>query len=162
MPTLSDWADHLTTLFPEARIKKFIEMRGADGGPWRRLCALPAFWVGLMYDQSALDAAWDLVKGWNAETRDALRVAASVDGLAAEVVGINMHALATEVVTIAEAGLKSRAREGAGGLLPDETHFLNALKDTLDTRETPADELIRRFHSDWDRDVTRVFGEYSY
>ncbi|MEM6897904.1 MAG: glutamate--cysteine ligase, partial [Pseudomonadota bacterium] len=83
-PTLSDWADHLTTVFPEARVKKFIEMRGADGGPWRRLCALPAFWVGLTYDQGALDAAWDMVKGWSAEARDALRVAASVDGLAAE------------------------------------------------------------------------------
>jgi glutamate--cysteine ligase len=74
VPTLSDWADHLTTIFPEARIKKFIEMRGADGGPWRRLCALPAFWVGLMYDQGALDAAWDLVKDWDAETREARSV----------------------------------------------------------------------------------------
>ena len=90
-PTLSDWADHLTTAFPEARIKKFIEMRGADGGPWRRLCALPAFWVGLMYDQGALDAAWDLVKGWDAETREELRVAASVDGLQAKV-GKDRHA----------------------------------------------------------------------
>ena len=97
-PTLSDWADHLTTIFPEARIKKFIEMRGADGGPWRRLCALPAFWVGLMYDQSALDAAWDMVKGWDAETRDALRVAASVDGLAAKVNGVSMQDLAARTV----------------------------------------------------------------
>ncbi|MCP5071699.1 MAG: glutamate--cysteine ligase, partial [Rhodobacteraceae bacterium] len=85
MPTLSDWADHLTTCFPEARIKKFMEMRGADGGPWRRICALPAFWVGLMYDQSALDAAWDLCKGWDVEKREALRIAASVDGVGARV-----------------------------------------------------------------------------
>ncbi|MBT8416545.1 MAG: glutamate--cysteine ligase, partial [Silicimonas sp.] len=123
-PTLSDWADHLTTIFPEARLKKFIEMRGADGGPWRRLCALPALWVGLTYDQGALDAAWDLVKDWDADTRDALRVAASVEALNADVNGISMHDLAREVVSIADAGLKSRAREGAGGLLPDETHFL--------------------------------------
>ncbi|MGR3585966.1 MAG: glutamate--cysteine ligase, partial [Pseudooceanicola nanhaiensis] len=102
-PTLSDWADHLTTLFPEARLKKFIEMRGADGGPWRRLCALPAFWVGLMYDQTALDAAWDLVKGWDAPTREALRVAAADEGLQAQVNGIDMHALAREVVAISEA-----------------------------------------------------------
>ena len=161
-PLLSDWADHLTTLFPEARIKKFIEMRGADGGPWRRLCALPAFWVGLIYDQSALDAAWDLVKGFDAETRNALRVAASIDGLAAEVNGVRMADLAQEAVAIAEAGLKARARPGAGGLLPDETHFLNALKETLETGETPADELIRRFDTDWNGDVTRVFAEYSY
>jgi len=161
-PLVSDWADHLTTIFPEARLKKFIEMRGADGGPWRRLCALPAFWVGMMYDQGALDAAWDLVKGWDAETRDAWRVAASVDGLAAEVNGISMRELAGETVAISEAGLKARAMPGAGGLLPDETHFLNALKESLETGETPADELIRRYNTDWDGDVTRVFGEYSY
>ena len=161
-PLISDWADHLTTLFPEARIKKFIEMRGADGGPWRRLCALPAFWVGLIYDETALDAAWDLVKGLDAETRNGLRVAASVDGLAAEVSGVRMRDLAREAVAIAENGLKSRARPGAGGLLPDETHFLNALKETLETGETPADELIRRFNTDWAGDVTKVFAEYSY
>ena len=161
-PLISDWADHLTTIFPEARIKKYIEMRGADGGPWRRLCALPALWVGLIYDQTALDAAWDLAKGWDAETREAMRVAASVDGLAADVAGVNMRQLAGQVVEIAESGLRSRAKEGAGGLLPDETHFLNALKESLDTGETPADELIRRYQSDWDGDVTRVFAEYSY
>ena len=161
-PTLSDWADHLTTIFPEARVKKFIEMRGADGGPWRRLCALPALWVGLTYDQGALDAAWDLAKGFDAETRQNLRVAASVDGLAAEVNGVKMHDLATEVVRIADAGLKARAMPGAGGLLLDETHFLNALKDSLETGEVPADELIRRFETDWNGDVTRVFGDYSY
>ena len=161
-PSLSDWADHLTTLFPEARIKKFIEMRGADGGPWRRLCALPAFWVGLMYDQSALDAAWDVVKGWDAETRDELRVKASVEGLSAEVNGIKMRELAREVVSIAESGLRARAMPGAGGLVPDETHFLNALQESLESGEVPADELLRRYHSDWEGDVTKVFEEYSY
>ncbi len=161
-PTLSDWADHLTTIFPEARIKKFIEMRGADGGPWRRLCALPAFWVGLLYDQTSLDAAWDLVRGFSAEQREALRVAASVDGLAAKVDGIDMHALATSAVAIADAGLKARAMPGAGGLVPNETHFLNALKESLETGEVPADELIRHFEADWDGDVTRVFEAFSY
>ena len=161
-PTLSDWADHLTTIFPEARLKKFIEMRGADGGPWRRLCALPALWVGLTYDQEALDAAWDLVKDWDAETRDAMRVAASIEALDARINGISMHDLAREVVAIAETGLKNRARPGAGGLLPDETHFLNALKESIETGEVPADELIRHYNTDWDGDVTRVFGEYSY
>ncbi len=162
MPTLSDWADHLTTIFPEARIKRFIEMRGADGGPWRRLCALPAFWVGLLYDQSALDAAWDLAKGWDAETREALRVAASVEGLDAKVGSIAMVDLARETVAIAEAGLRARARPGAGGLVPDETHFLSALKDSVESGEVPADELIRRYETDWAGDVTRVFSEYSY
>ena len=116
----------------------------------------------MIYDQGALDAAWDLAKGLDTETREGLRVAASVDGLAAEVNGISMTDIARECVAIAEAGLKARKREGAGGLLPDETHFLNALKETLDSGETPADELIRHFNSDWDQDVTRVFAEYSY
>ena len=161
-PTLSDWADHLTTIFPEARIKKFIEMRGADGGPWRRLCALPAFWVGLLYDQSALDAATDLIRGWDAETRDALRVAASVDGLHADTHGIRMSDLARDVVAIADAGLQARARTGAGGLVPNETHFLNALKESLDSGEVPADELIRLYETEWNNDVTRVFESHSY
>ncbi len=161
-PTLSDWADHLTTIFPEARLKKFIEMRGADGGPWRRLCALPALWVGLTYDQGALDAAWDLAKGWDAETREALRIAASVDGLQAEVPGIKMHDLAREVVDIAERGLKARARPGAGGMLLDETHFLNALKESVETGQVPADELLERYHGDWNGDLSKVYGEYSY
>ncbi|MDJ1015740.1 MAG: glutamate--cysteine ligase [Paracoccaceae bacterium] len=161
-PTLSDWADHLTTIFPEARLKKFIEMRGADGGPWRRLCALPALWVGLTYDQSSLDAAWDLAKGWSAEFREALRVQASVQALDAVVDGIAMRDLAHEVIDIAEAGLRARARPGAGGLVPNETHFLNALKESLESGHAPADELIDRFESDWEGDATRVFGEYSY
>ncbi len=161
-PTLSDWADHLTTIFPEARIKKFIEMRGADGGPWRRLCALPAFWVGLTYDQGALDAAWDLAKGWDAETREALRIAASVHGLQAELAGMKMHDIAREVVRLSEAGLKARAEPGAGGLIPDETHFLNAIRESIETGHVPADELIGRYNSDWNGDVTRAFGEYSY
>ncbi len=161
-PTLSDWADHLTTLFPEARIKKFIEMRGADGGPWRRLCALPAFWVGLMYDQGALDAAWDMVKGWDAKTRDDLRVAASVQGLEARVGDLKMIDLARQAVEIADAGLKARARPGSGGLIPDETHFLNALRESLESGQSPADELLERYNADWAGDVTRVFPEYSY
>ncbi|MEQ8368707.1 MAG: glutamate--cysteine ligase [Roseicyclus sp.] len=161
-PTLSDWADHLTTVFPEARVKKFIEMRGADGGQWRRLCALPAFWVGLMYDQASLDAAWDLVKTWDAETREALRVEASVSALQAEVGGIKMHDLAREVVAISEAGLKARARPGAGGLIPDETHFLSALKDSIDTGKVPADELLDHYHGDWGGDLTRIYEAYRY
>ena len=161
-PTLSDWADHLTTAFPEARIKKFMEMRGADGGPWRRLCALPAFWVGLMYDQTALDGAWDLVKNWTAEQREELRVAASVDGLQAKVDGINMHDIAREAVALSHSGLVARGRSGAGGMVPDETHFLNALHESIESEKTPADELLDRYHGDWNGDISKVFGEYSY
>ncbi|MGP1356541.1 glutamate--cysteine ligase [Roseicyclus sp.] len=162
VPTLSDWADHLTTIFPEARIKKFIEMRGADGGPWRRLCALPALWVGLTYDQRALDAAWDLAKDWDAETREALRVAASVDALDAKVGGIDMRSLARDVLAIAEEGLRARARPGAGGLIPDETHFLAALRDSVETGRVPADELLDKYHGEWGGDLDRIYAEYSY
>ncbi|PYE84749.1 glutamate--cysteine ligase [Pseudoroseicyclus aestuarii] len=162
LPTLSDWADHLTTAFPEVRVKKFIEMRGADGGPWRRLCALPAYWVGLLYDGAALDAAWDLVKGWDADTREGLRVAASERALEAEAGGVKMLEVARASVEIAEAGLKARAREGAGGLIADETHFLSALKESVETGQTPADELLARYHGDWNGDLSRIYGEYSY
>ncbi|MBB5514604.1 glutamate--cysteine ligase [Rubricella aquisinus] len=162
VPTLSDWADHLTTIFPEARIKRFMEMRGADSGPWRRLCALPAFWVGLIYDQSALDAASDLIKGWDADTRDALRLDAARHGLRAEIGGRTMRDLAKDCLEIAHAGLKARARSGAGGLLPDETHFLNALHDIVDRGETPADELLNKYHHEWQGDLSKVYGEYSY
>ncbi len=161
-PTLSDWADHLTTLFPEARIKKFIEMRGADGGPWRRLCALPAFWVGLTYDQGALDAAWDLAKGWSASTREGLRVAASEQGLQGEVDGLKLHDLAREAVAIADAGLRARAKPGAGGLVPDETHFLNALKESVESGQTPADELLGLYHGRWAGDLSPIYDEFSY
>ncbi len=161
-PTLSDWADHLTTVFPEARVKRFIEMRGADGGPWRRLCALPAFWVGLTYDQGALDAAWDMVKGWDADTRETLRVGASVDGLQARTGKLKMHDLAREAVAIADAGLRARARPGSGGMVPDETHFLNALKDSVETGMVPADELLERYNGAWDGDLDRIYDEFSY
>ncbi|PID36281.1 MAG: glutamate--cysteine ligase [Rhodobacterales bacterium] len=162
MPTLSDWADHLTTIFPEARIKKYMEMRGADGGPWRRICALPAFWVGLMYDQAALDEACDMVKGWDAETREALRVAASVDGLHAEVGNMKMRDLAAQALNISRSGLRRRARPGFSGMVPDERHFLNALEDSVEDMQTPADELLAKYHGEWGEDLTRIFAEFSY
>ena len=161
-PTLSDWADHLTTVFPEARVKKFIEMRGADGGPWRRLCALPALWVGLLYDETALDAAWDLAKGWDAETREGLRVAAGTAALDGEHADIRLMDVAREVVGIAEAGLKRRAMPGAGGLIPDESHFLNALHESLESGMAPADKLLECWAGEWDRRLDPIYAAYSY
>jgi glutamate--cysteine ligase len=161
-PTLSDWADHLTTIFPEVRLKKFLEMRGADGGPWRRLCALPALWVGLLYHRPSLDAAWDLVKDWTAEDRDRLRHDAAKDGLRAVVRGRGLNDLAREVLVIAQAGLAARARPGAGGTIPDETHFLNALHEIVETGQTPSDELLSRYVGDWQGDLSRIYAEYSY
>ena len=115
-----------------------------------------------MYDQSSLDAAWDLVKGWDAETRDAWRVEASVNALQAKVGGQSVHDIAREAVAIAEAGLKARARPGAGGMVPDETHFLNALKDSVESRQVPADELLSEYHGDWGGDLSRIYAAHSY
>ncbi len=162
VPTLSDWADHLTTIFPEARIKKFMEMRGTDGGSWRRLCALPALWVGLLYDQTALDAARDLCRDWTEEEREGLRLAAAQEGLKGAFRGGTVRDLALQVLEIARAGLIARARQGAGGLIPDETHFLDALHDIVERGETPADELIARYKGEWQGDLSRIYGEYSY
>jgi glutamate--cysteine ligase len=161
-PTLSDWADHLTTLFPEVRIKRFMEMRGADGGPWRRLCALPALWVGLLYHGPSLDAAWELCRDWTAEEREALRRDAGRLGLRAEIRGRSMRELAREVLAISEAGLRARARPGAGGMIADETHFLNALHEIVAADQTPADELLARYHGAWGGDLSRIYAEYSY
>jgi len=162
VPTMSDWADHLTTTFPEARIKKYMEMRGADAGPWRRLCALPAFWVGLLYDQGALDAAWDLCKDWTEQERAALHHDAAKYGLKAEIRGETMQDLARRCIDIANDGLVARARSGAGGLIPNETHFLDALRDIVTRGQTPSDELLAQYHGAWNGDVDKVFDEYSY
>ncbi|MEM9370810.1 MAG: glutamate--cysteine ligase [Pseudomonadota bacterium] len=162
VPTLSDWADHLTTIFPEARIKKFIEMRGADGGPWRRLCALPAFWVGLIYEQSSLDAATDIFNDWTAEDRESLRIDASVAGLNATVRGRSLRDVAADCLEIARDGLKRRAYAGAGGLIPDETHFLNALQDTVESGLTPAEEILQLYETEWGGDLSRIYKDCSY
>ena len=159
-PTLSDWADHLTTIFPEARLKSFIEMRGADGGPWRSLCALPALWVGLTYDQTALDATWDLAKGWNEAEREQLRLDAGKFGLKAEIGGRSLREIARQVLEIAEAGLKARAR--AAAFDHDEAHFLSALQAIAASGRTAADDLLAHYHGDWAGDLDRVYAEYSY
>ena len=162
LPTLSDWADHLTTIFPEARLKKFIEMRGADAGQWHRLCALPAFWVGICYDQGSLDAAWDIVKSWDKNDRENLRVAAAEDGLNASVGSIRLIDIAKEAILISENGLKNRAQASSNGLYSDESLFLDSLKENIEKRKSSADELLEKYHGSWNRDLTKIFEEYSY
>ncbi|MAL78637.1 MAG: glutamate--cysteine ligase [Sneathiella sp.] len=160
-PTLVDWDNHLTTLFPEVRMKRFLEMRGADGGPWRRLCALPALWVGLLYDDDALDAAWDLVKGWTAEDRQRIRNDVYTMALKTPMPdGRRMQELAVEVLDIAAAGLKARKRLDSFG--EDESHFLNALKTIVKQGRTPAEEMLERFNGEWKENIDPVFREYAY
>jgi glutamate--cysteine ligase len=150
-PTLSDWADHMTTVFPEARVKKYIEMRGADCGDRGHIVALPAFWVGLMYDDAALDAAWDLVKGLDAETREGLRVAASVDGLQGQAGGVAIIDLARAAVGLSHAGLAARGMGEEAHLAPLMAH--------LATGKVQADHWLDRFHGEWAGDLTRIYSE---
>jgi glutamate--cysteine ligase len=160
LPTLGDWADHITTAFPDVRLKRFLEMRGADGGPWQRLCALPALWVGLLYDAQSLDAAWDLVKGWSAAERDAMRAEVPRRALNAEIAGRRLTDIAREVVAIARAGLSRRRRlDRIGG---DESHFVNVLQEIADHGRTPAEAKLEAFHTRWHGSVDPVFREFAY
>jgi glutamate--cysteine ligase len=158
--TISDWANHLTTTFPEVRLKRYLEMRGADAGPSARLCALPAFWTGLLYDQASLDAAWDLVKDWSAEERQTLRDDVPRLGFNAEIRGRPVRALAREMIALARAGLERRARLDRAGR--DETHFLQPLAMLVEGGETPAEILLRKFHGEWNGSVEPVFDELVY
>ena len=157
-PTASDWWDHLSTAFPEVRMKSFLEMRGADGGPWNRICALPAFWVGLLYDDAALDAAWDLVKGWSMEEREALRTAVPKLALDAPVPGgRRLGDLAREVLPIARAGLTARRRLNASG--DSEAGFLEPLEEIVASGKVPAQRLLDKFNGPWTGDISRVYEE---
>lgn len=160
LPTLRDWSDHLTTAFPEVRMKKFLEMRGADGGPWSRLCALPAFWVGLLYDDAALDAAWDLVKDFTLEERHALRDGVPRHALRLPFRGGTVRTLALEALKISSAGLQRRARHNGNGA--DESIFLATLIDTAEANETPAERKLALFHGEWNGSVDPVFREFAY
>lgn len=160
-PRLSDWTDHLSTAFPEVRLKSFLEMRGADGGPWSRICALPALWVGLLYDSDACAAAWDEVKHWTLEERQRLRDEVPKLGLRAVTPGGEpLQALGERIVAIAESGLAARGRLNAAG--DNETGFLDPLREILAARRTPADWLLDRFHGAWDGDISRIYEEESF
>lgn len=152
-PTLSDWADHMTTVFPEARVKKYIEMRGADCGDQAHIDALPAFWVGLMYDQGVLDAAWDLVKGLDATTREELRVAAAVQGLQGEAGGVKILDLARGAVGLSHAGLAAR---GLG-----EEVYLAPLTASVKTGAVQADRWLSLYHGAWGGDLGRIYAASS-
>lgn len=161
MPTLADWTDHLSTAFPEVRLKSFLEMRGADGGRWGRICALPALWVGLLYDRMALDAAWDLVRNWTIEERETLRSDVPRLALDARVPGgRTMREFGREVLEIASAGLSSRAMlDGAG---TNEGGFLDPLREVLASGVTPADRLLAWYHGEWQGDVANVYRDLSF
>lgn len=155
--TISDWANHLSTLFPEVRLKRFLEMRGADAGPEELLNALPAFWVGLLYDQTALDGAWELVKGWSDDERQALRDAVPKQGLDAVIAGRKLQDIAGEVLALSRAGLARRARKNAAG--QDETVFLDPLNEIVASGRTLSQTLSTTFGSKWKGQIAPVFDE---
>jgi glutamate--cysteine ligase len=160
-PTVADWTDHLSTAFPEVRLKSFLEMRGADGGRWSKICALPALWVGLLYDGDALAAAWDEVKDWSIEERQSLRDAVPREGLRAAVPGGGtLRDLGARVLDIAAAGLTARARLNASG--DNEGGFLDPLRETIATGKTPAERLLDRYHGEWNGDISRIYEEMSF
>jgi len=160
VPRISDWADHLTTAFPEVRLKTFLEMRGADGGPWRRLCALPALWVGLLYDPAALNAAYDLIADWTAEEREAMRRDVPRLCLATPLRSRTFRDIALEMLEISREGLHRRARRNTAG--EDETHFIDPLFAIAGSGRTPAEELLEDFRTRWGGNVDPVFTDYAY
>jgi len=161
-PRLSDWEDHLSTAFPEVRMKSFLEMRGADGGPWNRICALPALWVGLLYDDGALDAAWDLVKGWSMDARETLRTQVPRLGLDAPIgeSGRTLRDIAGHVLDISRAGLSARARLNSIG--ESEAGYLAPLDEVLASGKTHAERLLERYETVWGGDISRVYAEESF
>jgi glutamate--cysteine ligase len=158
-PTIADWADHLTTIFPEVRLKRYLEMRGADSGPWRNLCALPALWAGLLYDQTSLDAAYDLIKDWTVEERQQLRNDTPRLALRTPFRKGTVADIARQTLDIAEAGLKARAYTN---VFDDETSFLKPLREFVERGGSAADDLLARFHGEWGGDVRPVFTENAY
>ena len=161
LPRLSDWNDHLSTAFPEVRLKSFLEMRGADGGPWNRICALPALWVGLLYDQGALDAAWDLVKGWSIEEQQTLRDAVPSEGLDAPAPGGGtVGQLAHHVLDIAAAGLAARGEVNSMG--DNEVGFLEPLRRIAASGKSPAHDLLDRYEGPWNHDLSKIYDELSF
>jgi len=159
-PTLKDWEDHLTTAFPEVRLKRYLEMRGADGGPWGRLCALPALWAGLLYHRPALDAAWDMARDWTLEERIQLRSDVPRLGLRAAVRGRSVRDMARELIELARAGLTARARLNAAG--DNETGFLAPLQEVAETGVTPAERKLALYHGAWNGSIDPVFTECAY
>ena len=159
-PTLKDWADHMTTIFPEVRLKKYLEMRGADSGPWSRLCALPALWMGVLYDSAALAAAWDLCKDWKIEDHERLRADVARRGLKAEIAGRTVQDVAIDLLAIARQGLKNRNRLSGG--MVDESGYLAELEHIAETGVTPAERLLELYNTRWNGDASRAYEDFAY
>jgi len=160
VPTVADWIDHMSTAFPEARVKNYIELRGADSGPLEKLAALPAYWVGLLYDDASLDAAWELVKDWSHEDRERLRAAVPVEGLRTTVRGRSLQDLAKDTLALSAAGLARRGRTDAAGR--DEALYLAPLQEIAASGITAAERMLALYNGPWAGDVGKVYEAYKY
>jgi glutamate--cysteine ligase len=159
-PTLEDWENHMTTAFPEVRLKRYMEMRGADGGPWHRLCALPAFWAGLLYHQDSLDAAWDIARDWTMEQRLQFRADAPRLGMKAMIAGRSLQSLAKELLVLSRNGLNARGSLNKAG--DNETGFLAPLEEVAESGITPAERKLAQYHDEWNESVDPLFTTYAY
>jgi len=160
IPHMGDWTDHMTTSFPEVRLKRFIEMRGADGGPWGRLCALPALWVGLLYDSQALNEAEALIRDWSVAEMGALRDAVPKLALNAPHKGRLARDWALDMLKISRDGLKRRAMLSRKG--SDEQHYLDELFEIAESGITPAERLLEAYHGRWKGEINPVYDECHY
>jgi glutamate--cysteine ligase len=159
-PTMKDWADHLTTIFPEVRLKKYLEMRGTDAGPASFLCALPALWVGILYDDTALDAAWELVRHWTAAERQQLRNDVPKQALSAIIRRRTVSDIARDVLKFARTGLAARAKSGCRGA--SETTFLDPLDEIVAFGKTQAERLIELYQGEWNGNMAKIFDHLRY
>lgn len=157
-PTALDWELHLSTAFPEVRLKRFLEMRGADAGPHDMLCALSAFWVGLLYDEQALDAAWYLVKGWDDEKRAGLRRDVPKTGIHTRFGKGDLADFAGEVLAICESGLKARSVFCGH----DERVYLHILKDIVENKMSLSDRILKQFEGEWGGEIEPLYDVLQY
>ncbi|MFD1704282.1 glutamate--cysteine ligase [Methylopila henanensis] len=158
--TVADWANHLSTIFPEVRLKRYLEMRGADSGPTGRICALPSFWVGVLYDDASLDAAWEIVKHWTADERQKLRDDVPREGLSARIRNRSVLEVARDVLALADDGLARRARPNLYG--EDERIHLAPLHRVVEQKATLADQLLAKYGGPWEESVDPAFSEFAY
>jgi glutamate--cysteine ligase len=159
-PNLIDWENHLTTIFPEVRLKSFLEMRGADGGRFESVCALSSFWVGLLYDSTSLDSSWAIVKNFNIDQLQELRIKVAKNGLNSSVEGIDLKALTRKILNLSSDGLRRRDILNANG--ENESIYLDPLEKILSTGKSPSDELIERFSKNWDKNLVNIYKEYTF
>ena len=161
-PLISDWEDHLTTIFPEVRLKRFIEMRGADAGPWAKICALPAFWVGIIYDKNSLDDAWELCKNWTQSERQKLYQDVAKYGLRASIGKRQVKDIALDLLNLSNDGLLKRKKSNAHGTKQDESEFLRPLYEILEQGNSLADDILHKYLTSWSRDLKNIYSEYCY